>query len=831
MERLRALLVLDTDREPIFETLAALASSLCGTPIALISLVDTDRQWFKAGVGLAGVAQTPRSIAFCDHAIRGPDLMEVPDATRDDRFATNPLVTADPNIRFYAGAPLVMTTGERVGTLCVLDRQPRELSPAQRESLARLADLTVQALDLRERSIRQSLAVRHEHERTVAESERRFRAILDAQSELVSQSTEDGQLVYVNPAYASFFGAPVSALIGSNLYSHVLPGDLDQVRAHIAEVLTQGKVLTAENRMVSPGNHDRWVSWTNTRQVTDSGQVLLHSTGRDVTARVLAQRALAHSEALLDKTGRAAGVGGWEMDLASGQVSWTAETRRIHEVSFDFTPTLEKALDFYTPASRAMVEHAVKEGLSRGTPWDLELEMVTARGRRIWARAIGEVEFEAGRAVRMFGAFQDITERRAAEQVRREIAAIFDNSSDLILQADRERRVRYMNPAAAQAMLGRNWRGDTEPEMFVRDLLPEVTQRRFVDVILPALQGQGVWVGQSVIFDARRREVPVSHMVIAHRDDKGDIERFSIIWRDISDLIRAQQEREHQTRTLRSVTDAIPSSVAVVGRDGRYVMANPAFVRDLGLVESDIMGRTAREVLGDREFEARMPWIRQAMAGEGVRFERDHLEAGVARHFAYEYLPLRTAEGELDGFVVVGQDVTHVKRERERLQALSQTDALTRLLNRAGFDQHIRNHFNPVTTEPLAILYCDLDRFKPVNDTHGHAAGDELLKLVARRVVRLVRPSDTVARLGGDEFALILPGMRSPSDAERVGQSIVHALQQPFRVSKDLEVKIGCSVGIAMCDAGTGDSTKALQRADDMLYLAKGAGRGCVRLS
>ena len=111
LQRLRALMVLDTESEPIFDSLAALASSLCGTPIALLSLIDTDRQWFKANVGLAGVAQTPRAVAFCDHAIRSEAVMEVENAQQDPRFAANPLVTGAPDIRFYAGAPLISPRG------------------------------------------------------------------------------------------------------------------------------------------------------------------------------------------------------------------------------------------------------------------------------------------------------------------------------------------------------------------------------------------------------------------------------------------------------------------------------------------------------------------------------------------------------------------------------------------------------------------------------------------------------------------------------------------------------------------------------------------------
>lgn len=127
LEALRALEVLDSAPEAEFDGLARAASLTCGTPIALISLVDVERQWFKANIGLAGVTETPREMAFCAHAVLGDELFEVPDAALDPRFADNPLVAGDPNIRFYAGAPVRLSDGHRVGTLCIVDRLPRQL--------------------------------------------------------------------------------------------------------------------------------------------------------------------------------------------------------------------------------------------------------------------------------------------------------------------------------------------------------------------------------------------------------------------------------------------------------------------------------------------------------------------------------------------------------------------------------------------------------------------------------------------------------------------------------------------------------------------------------
>lgn len=150
--RLRELVgyeILDTPPEPSFDDLALLAAYICGTPTALVSLVDRERQWFKARVGMKE-AQTSRDVSFCAQAIRHPDrVMVVNDATRDPRFAKNPLVTRRDGIRFYAGAPLVSPSGMALGTICVIDSQPRELSASQTEALRALSRQAVVLLEMR----------------------------------------------------------------------------------------------------------------------------------------------------------------------------------------------------------------------------------------------------------------------------------------------------------------------------------------------------------------------------------------------------------------------------------------------------------------------------------------------------------------------------------------------------------------------------------------------------------------------------------------------------------------------------------------------------------
>ena len=148
IEALRRYHILDTESEAAFDDFAKLASFICGTPMATVTLVDSDRQWFKAKLGI-NQAETPRDQSFCTHTILSNEVMVIEDASIDRRFFDSPLVTGDPNIRFYAGAPMISPDGHALGSLCAIDSEPGTLDPERRAMLETLARRVVEQMELR----------------------------------------------------------------------------------------------------------------------------------------------------------------------------------------------------------------------------------------------------------------------------------------------------------------------------------------------------------------------------------------------------------------------------------------------------------------------------------------------------------------------------------------------------------------------------------------------------------------------------------------------------------------------------------------------------------
>ena len=295
--------------------------------------------------------------------------------------------------------------------------------------------------------------------------------------------------------------------------------------------------------------------------------------------------------------------------------------------------------------------------------------------------------------------------------------------------------------------------------------------------------------------------------------------------------------RESEQR-LRVVTDNLPGLVGYVDAAGHYRFNNPLYETWLGMPRAQIVGRTLREVWGEELYRQMQPHVERTLQGERVSHEYSVVRHGIERHILATYVPDLDPAGKVKGFFVLGADVTPLATaraqllvEQERLEAAAQTDPLTGVANRARFADRAelaaaRSRRNGTR---LAVLYLDLDRFKEINDTRGHTAGDALLREFAARLRGSLRASDTVARLGGDEFVVLLEDLDAPRDAEHVAAKILAATRDSMHFD-GTAIDVTVSIGLA-CGDGNIDPARLLLLADEALYEAKAAGRNTVRVA
>ena len=245
------------------------------------------------------------------------------------------------------------------------------------------------------------------------DSEAKFRALSESSPLGVYFADVHGKRTYTNTRWQEIYGLPAGQGLGDGWTQVLHEDDRDRVISAWRDMAANERELDLEFRI---RRHDADVRTlrTRARPVRNDAGAVIGFVGaiEDITERKAGEERLRASEEFLDRTGRVAGVGGWQVELPGGEVRWSAHTRRIHEVDEHFQPSLERGLEFYPPGTRAQLDVAIKGALVDGTPWDLELPFVTAKGRPLWVRVFGEVETVDGVPVRLLGAFQDITEYR-----------------------------------------------------------------------------------------------------------------------------------------------------------------------------------------------------------------------------------------------------------------------------------------------------------------------------------------------------------------------------------------------------------------------------------
>ncbi|WP_159978058.1 MULTISPECIES: PAS domain S-box protein [unclassified Novosphingobium] len=403
--------IMDTPSEADFDDIARIAAQICGVPMALVSLLDDKRQWFKAKLGLAA-GETPREWAFCGHAIHQLGVFEVQDASRDPRFAENPLVTSDPSLRFYAGAPLETPDGFPLGTLCVLDSKPHQLTEDQRSALLALA---------------RQVMTQMEHRRLLAQQqadEARHRQILHSAIDYAIVTMDlSGRITSWNEGARRILQWAEEEMCGRLCDEFFTPEDREagQPAKEMGAALRSG-FGTDERWHLRKDGERFWANGEMMPLVDDDGiPVGFLKILRDRTEQRLSREKLESTERRFELAVEAAELGTWEAVPALRQLEWDARTRELLGVGTDHPLEFGKSFtEVIHPDDRGGVAAAVAYALEEGADnrLDIEYRVFAPGGKFRSIHARGRLIESDGQPARLVGTVRDVTARAQAEEHR-----------------------------------------------------------------------------------------------------------------------------------------------------------------------------------------------------------------------------------------------------------------------------------------------------------------------------------------------------------------------------------------------------------------------------
>ena len=406
LDALRDYGALDTPREEDFDEIVALASRICEAPVALVTLMDAERQWFKAAVGTE-VREMPYELSICSHAILESGLVEIGDLAEDPRFADNPVVEGAPHARFYAGVPLETPLGLPIGTLCVIDMRPRALTDLQRDTLRVLGRQAMVQMELRRRA-RADQANRREVEETLA------RARIGTWRYDVASGRVTG-----NPRADRFYNV-VSPVPLAEVRNAIHEDDRERAAAAHAESIRTGDRYETEYRATGADGVERWILARGDVELDAGGAtVALRGVAIDISERRAAELALATSRSQLHDTLDLARIAHWAWDAGSDHVRSNRLLRRFFGIPLDDERDLPlfEFIKAIHPDDRERVSGEIGTAVAERSPYETEYRVVDAKESLRWVLARGHVI--PGSAT-LAGVLIDVTALRKAEEAVRQ---------------------------------------------------------------------------------------------------------------------------------------------------------------------------------------------------------------------------------------------------------------------------------------------------------------------------------------------------------------------------------------------------------------------------
>lgn len=861
-----ALGILDTPPEPRFDRFTAIAAAAFSVPISLVSLIDADRQWFKSRFGLAAL-ETPRSSAFCSHAIETVDTFVVPDALLDARFADNPLVVGAPHIRFYAGSPICSLTGHPLGTLCIIDTKPREFSKAQRDMLDSLAKMVegeinkasanaareraerslhelnevleerirARTADLQEKNeaLNREIRQRSEVEATLRRSKARIRSMIDTAFSAFIATDADGVIIEWNASAERVFGWGGQEVIGRPLSATIIP-ERHRVAyaAQMARCSKEGLGDLADRTLQLPavtrGGDEITVEFAINTFSLD-GKTYFGAFMHDVSERLEAKQALEQKQELLDAVLETADVGVIACDANGNLTFFNRAAREYHgqapakidvddwAVHYDLYEadgnTRLAAHDI--PLLRALGGETVKDAKMIIAPRGMKRRTVLASGRQLISHT--------GERLGAVLAMKDITELNEwQERLRgneRRLRAITENLPTLIGQVDKDARFVFLNSRSlkfygksAERLLGHP----------VRDAYSIAEYAKVQPHIDMAMRGYQTSFESELIVGGKCFHYHASF--VPNLDEAGDPDGFMAMAFDITSRKEVELLKSESEERLRTITDNVPVLISYLDSDLRYGFANAMHKQWLGVGAEDMVGRSIVEVFGQDYYEEREASLKLALNGHMSNIELTTTRKGRDRVLNTTYIP-HFRHGAVAGIYVLATDATASREYERQLLLLANADPLTGLPNRRMYEEHLGAALARSRRQrsPLALMYLDLDSFKQINDSLGHAAGDQVLVEFGKRIRSVLRETDMLARLAGDEFTIVLESVHSLAACERVASKILGAMEAPFVIDGN-PLTVSASIGVAFSGAKASAESLA-SHADASLYSAKRAGR------
>lgn len=535
------------------------------------------------------------------------------------------------------------------------------------------------------------------------------------------------------------------------------------------------------------------------------------------------------SPELLSLLERSAGAGCWVQDFATGGMAWTDALFGLLELQAGQDAARELS-DIAVPESQEAVRAALLACRHDAQPFDLEMQAVTATGRRLWLRASGQAQRGShGEVLGVQGTLVDLSEKKQSEQeslrVLMQLSTTLASINEAFATLDREGRFTYVN-LESERLLG--IKGARLLGQRIWDALDDAGSGRLQRELLHCLES-----GQDAEFEVSFAPQACWLELRAYSFAEG----LAVYFRDVTERRSSQEQLQLLQTSISRLNDIV--LIADAGEDGgepRIVFVNDAFQRLTGYTDAEVMGRSPRLLQGPLTRQTELDRIAQTLKGsQPVRAELTvYKKDGDQFWLELEIVPVEQTQGGLAHWVAVGRDITARKATDDEIEHLAFYDTLTGLPNRQLLMERLTRALSKEALKKGlgALMFIDLDHFKVLNDTLGHAKGDLLLQKVATRLSGCVRSHDTVARLGGDEFVVMLEDLASDpesalSKTRVIGHKILQALSEPYDLSGH-PYHGTCSVGVTQFHAGQGSIGDLLRQADLAMYQAKGTGRNAL---